>query len=305
MKEFIDLLRETYKTRDKALSDKLLKWIDDDCINIGTSLGEVSRSKAEFDDLIKSDLKYWVDIDIKDDYAEEKVGDYVIYTLKADALCKFKVDDKCYGRYVGYMNDIQAEGISEYAKAVKAIWELDHLIASRKGVRRIDAKPIKITLLAKDEKIKVVMFEHQNLTKNHIDCISGTQSDMDEDFASDMACFKSDEKLAALIKDTQKIDGLRIADISVVRVGDVFAGCSTLINDSPIDDEIKRDFEALSEDGSSYQKLYNLRKRLGETLRLYSYSDKQLVMARFFGVLRDGAVACLKHSYPFYWILEG
>ncbi len=303
MRDFIEQLTEAYRLRDRGRIARLVEYVEDDCVIIGTSLGEWARGKSGFTELLESDFKYWVDIEIAQEYARETIGDYKLYTLSANAHYRFTVNEACYARYVGYMRDIRDEAIPEYAKAVKVLWELDHLIASKPGVRHRDAKPITIELLARAGKLQVVSFAHKR-AKNHIDCFAGIQEDMDADFAEDLAFLHADKALTANIMNTVRLDGLRLQDAAVEKHGDWFVGCGTLFNDSSLDDEIKRDFDALDETQSPYKTLYSLRKRLGETLRLYSYGDKQAIMTRFYGVLKNGEIAAIRHTYPFYWILE-
>lgn len=303
MKTFIDIMRQAYLTRDASLIPQLSAYLDDDCVTFGTSQGEFSHGKAGFETLLRDDFKYWVDIDIQNDYQTTDIGDYRLYTLSALAHCTFVVNEKTYARYAGYMRDIAKESISEYAKAVKVIWELDHLLASKPGVRHKDDKPLTIDLLTKNNKVVHIAFNLPR-EKNHVDCIAGTQPDMDEGFREDIAFFTRDDALTERIAQAVFPDGLRFDNVTAQAHGDWFVGCGTLENAVSVDDEIKRDFRALDEDGTAYRRLYTLRKRLGETLRLYAYGEKQSVMTRFFGVLQDGEIVYFKHMYPYYWILE-
>lgn len=303
MKEWIDLLREAYRLRDASLIGRLAEWLDEDCVIVGTSLNEISRGRAGFAELLACDFKYWIDIDIAPAYDTETFGDLCLYTLTAEGRGRFTVNDKTYGRYAGYMRDIFAEEIPAYAKAVKAIWELDHLLASKKGVRHTDAKKINVHLFTRADRILLIAYSYA-FDKNHVDCFAGAQQDIDEDFAADRALFSADAALSARLIAQTAPDGLRFRDVVAESHGDWFVGCGTLVNDAPIEEEIARDFAALDEENTPYRRLYCLRKRLGETLRLYSFGDRQEIMTRVFGVLRDGEIVRVLHTYPFYWILE-
>lgn len=303
MREWIDLLREAYRLRDQTLIARLTEPMDEEGVVLGTSLGEIARGRAGLAELLESDFKDWVDLTVSRQYDEETVGDFTLYTLSADALYTFTVNEKTYRRYVGYMRDISAEPIPARAKAVKAIWELDHLLASKPGVRHADIKKIQIHLLTRGNGIQLISYSRV-FGKNHVDCFAGAQEDIDGDFAADRGMLRPDAALGALLAEKTRFDGLRLRDAVAERHGDWFVGCGALVNDAPIAEEIARDFLALDEEETPYRQLYCLRKRLGETLRLYSLGDTQDIMARFFGVLRGDDILCARHTYPFYWILE-
>ncbi len=303
MKDWIDAFREAYKSRDKSLIGRLAERMDEDGVVVGTALDENARGGAGLAELLESDFKYWVDIDIAQAYQEEMFGAFCLYTLSADALCRFTVNEKTYERYAGYMRDITTEAIPAYAKAVKIIWELDHLIASKPGVRHLDKKKLVIHLLTRENKILMISYSHVYL-KNHVDCFAGAQADIDGDFAATRAFFTPDAALTARLTDEIRPDGLRLTGAAAEKHGDWFVGCGALVNDETLDEEIERDFAALDEAETAYRRLYQLRKRLGETLRLYSFGAPQEIMTRFFGVTQGDRIVCFRHTYPFYWILE-
>ncbi len=303
MKEFYELITRAYRTRDRHLIPQLLSFFHEDCIVIGTSLGEVSRGKKALENLIRDDFRYWVDISFQKIESLSAFEGYEVFRLEADALYCFHESEKTYQRYLRAVGRIKDSHQPAYYKAIKTMWMLDHLLASKpKKIRRYQKK-LKVSLLVKEQKIHVIEFSFP-FDPNHVDAIEGLEEDMDMQYGKDVASLKKDSVLSLDVQKRLFPDGHPLCEAHAERIGSVFFGYGKVLIESPMEDELMHDFDIIDQPLTSYQKLYQVRKKLGETLRIYAKEKAPKIMVRFWGVVNEDRVIYSQYSYPFYFILE-
>lgn len=303
MQPFIDELRQAYASRNLEAIDSLLQYVDEQVIVVGTSLGELQQGKAALRQLLHDDFRYWIHLEILESLPFQKVGDYEYYSIPAIAHYRFRENDKTYERYLDAVRGIQHETGSETRKALKIIWMLDHLLASRKKRIRHDPKPLTIEILACHNKVQLLAFSFP-MEPPHVHGVVNSEPEMHNEYQQDVQRLPNDDALGSWLIQVTKSKKFNLTEAHVARHGNLFVGCGILEHTSSIEEDLRANYEVLEEGRSAHDALYTLRKRMGEVLLAYADGFPSWYV-RFFGIMDEPHNLLLfQPSFPFYWILE-
>jgi hypothetical protein len=302
MKELFNEMKQMYKTRRiRAVKPFVDKWIAQDCVIIGTALGEICNTKVKIIDLFESDLRYWYDLDIYgDQYVVKKVNDFEYYSCPAQLSYTINENESRYKSYGNFCNELASDNLSNYAmKASSIAYVLDTLLSSRKNKRRKNTIPVTIQMIVKDEKVVLMSFSIDNdidTTECYYNGSTSIKNELDEERT--YLDSNSNNILDKFLSDNNYLDSYY-----KINNNEIFYGCSLLTRNETYEEALKRVLEKYQK-ADNYQSLFNMRLEIARMQYVYSIEKNSKAIIRYFGIIKNGEISLFNIIFPNVYYLE-
>ena len=302
METIFDDMRTLYATRRLSQVNAFMeKWLAQDCIVMGTALGEIQRTRAEVRELFLSDLRYWYDLDIDAASAQrEEIGEYEHLSCPAVSSYIIHENENRYKGYIGWCDEIIAEAsLSPAQKGAQIAFILDTLLSARKHKRRENRMAVTIHAIMHRRKAVFLCFAFDK----SVDTADHYLND------GETTATRYDEERSLLSGPgipgvEQSVRAMGYEDVCCASAdGRIFYGVGILPRGETLDEAMRAVLVDYKQE-DAYRTLFDLRLRIAYLQKTYALGEDPRAVVRFFGIAGEGAVQLFVPVYPHNYYIE-